>query len=77
VRASAAGWRLTAGVLGAVVGLVVLGAVATVNNRFGIAAVITVLPVLLATGLFWLLPEKRGREPEDLWAEEHGGPGLD
>ena len=47
------------------VGLVVFGAVATV------------LPVLLATGLFWLLPEKRGREPEDLWAEEHGGPGLD
>jgi MFS family permease len=72
VRASAAGWWLAAGVLGAVVGLVVFGAVATVNNRFGIAAVITFLPISLAAGLFWLVPETRGLEPEDLWVERRG-----
>ncbi|HEX4219151.1 MAG TPA: MFS transporter, partial [Acidimicrobiales bacterium] len=72
VRASAAGWWLAAGVLGAVVGLVVFGAVATVNNRFGIAAAVTFLPMGLAMGLFWLVPETRGREPEDLWPEETG-----
>ncbi|HWF21724.1 MAG TPA: MFS transporter [Acidimicrobiales bacterium] len=75
VRASAAGWWLAAGVLGAVVGLVVFGAVATVNNRFGIAAVITFLPMSLAMGLFWLVPETKGREPEDLWSEGSGGSG--
>ena len=75
VRASAAGWWQAAGVLGAVVGLVVFGAVATVNNRFGIAAVITFLPMSLAMGLFWLVPETRGREPEDLWSEGSGGSG--
>ncbi len=67
VRASAAGWFLAAGVLGAVVGLVVFGVVANVDNRFGTAAVITFLPAALGMGLFWLLPETRGREPEDLW----------
>lgn len=76
VRASAAGWWQAAGVLGAVVGLVVFGAVATVNNRFGIAAVITFLPMSLAMGLFWLVPETRGREPEDLWSEGSGGSGA-
>ena len=77
VRASAAGWWLVAGGLGAVVGLVVFGAVATVNNRFGIAAVITFLPMSLPMGLSWLVPETRGREPEDLWTEgsEGSGPG--
>jgi MFS family permease len=72
VRASAAGWWLAAGVLGAVVGLVVFGAVATVNNRFNIAALITFLPVCLAMGLFWLVPETRGREPEEFWSEGNG-----
>ncbi|HEX4244785.1 MAG TPA: MFS transporter, partial [Acidimicrobiales bacterium] len=72
VRASASGWWVAAGVLGAVVGLIVFGAVATVNNRFSAAAVITFLPMALAMGLFWLVPETRGREPEDLWAEEGG-----
>jgi len=52
--------------------LVVFGAVATVNNRFGIAAVITFLPISLAMGLFWLVPETRGREPEDFWVDERG-----
>jgi MFS family permease len=67
VRASVAGWWVAAGVLGAVAGLVVFGAVADVGNRFQSAAALTFLPAALAAGLFWLLPETRGREPEDLW----------
>ena len=67
MRASVAGWFLVAGVLGAVVGLVVFGAVAQVGNRFSLAAVVTFLPASLAAGLFWRVPETRGREPEDLW----------
>jgi MFS family permease len=75
VRASAAGWFLASGVLGAVVGLVVFGAVATVNNRFGIAAAVTFLPMSLAMGLFWLVPETRGHEPEDFWVDKRRNPG--
>jgi MFS family permease len=67
VRASASGWFLVAGVLGASVGLVAFGAVADVGARFGLAALVTVLPVGLAAGLFWCVPETRGHEPEDLW----------
>ena len=67
VRASVAGWYLAAGVLGAVAGLVVFGAVADVDNRFGLAGLVTFLPAALVMVLFWLLPETRGREPEDLW----------
>jgi len=67
VRASVAGWFLVAGVLGASVGLVAFGAVADAGNRFGLAALITFLPVALTAALFWCVPETRGREPEDLW----------
>ncbi len=67
VRASVAGWFLVAGVLGASVGLVAFGAVADVGDHFGLAAEVTFLPVALAAGLFWCVPETRGREPEDLW----------
>jgi hypothetical protein len=58
---------VTSGVLGAVVGLVVFGTVADVGNRFAEAAAITFLPMTLASGLFWLVPETRGKEPEMLW----------
>ena len=61
------GWFLMSGVLGASVGLVVFGAVADVGDRFGTAASVTFLPVALAAGLFWCVPETRGREPEELW----------
>ena len=61
---------MAAGVIGAVVGLVAFGAVADVDNRFAIAAAVTFLPTVLAAALFWLLPETRGREPEDLWPNE-------
>jgi MFS family permease len=68
VRASAAGWFLAAGVLGAVVGLVVFGAIADIGNRFALAADLTFLPAMVITALFWSLPETKGRELEDLWA---------
>jgi MFS family permease len=67
VRASVVGWWVAAGVLGAVTGLVVFGAIADVGNRFAFAAALTFLPAALAAGFFWLVPETRGREPEDLW----------
>jgi MFS family permease len=68
VRASVAGWTLAAGVLGAVTGLVAFGAVAGGGHRFAAAGLVTFLPPALLMVLFWLLPETRGREPEDLWA---------
>jgi MFS family permease len=67
VRASATGWWVAAGVLGAVGGLVAFGAVADVGNRFGAAADLVFLPTAAAAALFWLLPETRGKEPEALW----------
>jgi MFS family permease len=67
VRASVAGWNVTAGVLGAAAGLVAFGEIATVAGSYGAAAAIVFLPVLATIALFLLLPETRGREPEDLW----------
>lgn len=67
VRASVTGWWVTAGVLGAVGGLVAFGAVADVGNRFAAAGELVFLPAAAAAALFWLLPETRGREPEALW----------
>lgn len=55
--------------LGAGVGLVVFGAVPNVGNRFACAAAVTFLPAAAAAGLFWLLPETTGREPESLWGD--------
>jgi putative MFS transporter len=70
VRASVTGWWVTSGVLGAVVGLVAFGTVADVGNRFALAAALTFLPMTLAAGVFWLVPETRGKEPEMLWPDE-------
>ena len=47
VRASVAGWSLAAGVLGAVTGLVVFGAVAEAAHRFAVAGLVTFLPAAL------------------------------
>ena len=58
---------LAAGVLGAVTGLVAFGAVAGAGHRFATAGLVTFVPAALLMVLFWLLPETRGREPEDLW----------
>ncbi len=67
VRASVAGWSLAAGVLGAVTGLVVFGAVAEAHG-FAVAGLVTFWPAALVMVLFWLLPETRGHEPEDFWS---------
>ncbi len=69
VRASVMGWWVTASVVGAVLGLVAFGAVADAGNRFAVAAAAIFLPAALGAALFWLLPETRGREPEDLWPD--------
>lgn len=69
VRASVAGWSLASGVLGAVAGLIVFGAVAGAGSRFALAGLVTFLPAALVMAVFWLLPETRGREPEDLWPD--------
>lgn len=74
VRASVAGWNVAASVMGAVVGLLAFGSVAQVANRFAVGALVTFLPVIATTALFLLLPETKGREPEDLWPEP--SPGL-
>jgi MFS family permease len=67
VRASVAGWWVAGGVLGAVVGLVLFGSVVNATGSFATAAAAIFLPCLVAVGLCWLVPETRGREPEDLW----------
>ena len=67
VRASVAGWWVAAGVIGAGCGLVTFGAIADVGNRFALAAALTFVPAALAAALFWLVPETKGTEPEDLW----------
>lgn len=69
VRASVVGWTLAVGVLGAGVGLVVFGAVARAGQPFVVAGLLTFLPAIPVMGLLWLLPETRGREPEDLWPD--------
>jgi MFS family permease len=76
VRASVAGWTIAAGVLGAVAGLLVFGALADIGgvaNHAELAAAATFLPMVLATGLLLLLPETRGHELEDLWPGRAGG----
>ena len=35
---------------------------------------VTFLPSILVAFAFWLLPETKGREPEDLWPAEGLGP---
>jgi MFS family permease len=67
VRASVAGWLIAASVLGATCGLLAFGAIADINNRFALGALVTALPPIGASVLFFALPETRGREPEDLW----------
>jgi MFS family permease len=67
VRASISGWYAAASVVGAGVGLVAFGAVADIGNRFEVAATITFLPTVLVALAFFLLPETKGHEPEDMW----------
>ena len=66
VRASVSGWWVAAGVLGAVAGLLEFGAVADIGNRFELSAFVTFVPAGVVAVLFFMLPETRGRELEDL-----------
>jgi MFS family permease len=70
VRASVVGWTLAAGVLGAVAGLIIFGSVARAGQPFAVAGLLTFLPAVPVMGLFWLLPETRGLEPENLWPDQ-------
>jgi MFS family permease len=65
VRATVAGWLITAGVLGAVVGLLAFGAIADAGDRFDLAAVAVFGPAALVSALFLLLPETMGQELEE------------
>lgn len=83
VRASVAGWYIAAGVVGAVVGLLSFGAVADVRgttHHLALAAAVVFLPVMFTTGFLLLLPETKGKEPEELWpdlAARSAGEGVD
>jgi MFS family permease len=67
VRSSVSGWNIAASVAGAVIGFLLFGAIAQAGNRYALGAAATFLPMTLAAALLFLLPETRGREPEDLW----------
>jgi MFS family permease len=73
VRASVAGWSVAGSVLGAVSGLLAFGAVADVAGHFAAAALVTFVPAMALSGLFLLLPETRGHEPEWFWPDEATG----
>ena len=64
VRATAAGWLVAAGVLGAVAGLVVFGLLTDALDSFATAAVLICAPVVLTCLLFARLRETRGLELE-------------
>jgi MFS family permease len=63
-RATAAGWLVAAGVLGAVAGLVAFGLLTDALDSFAAAAVLICAPVVLTSVLFARLPETRGLELE-------------
>jgi MFS family permease len=64
VRATAAGWLVAAGVLGAVAGLVAFGLLTDALASFATAAVLICAPVVLTCVLFARVPETRGLELE-------------
>jgi MFS family permease len=64
LRATAAGWLTVSGVMGAVTGLLVFGALADLIGGFERAALVMFGPVTLTGLLFLLLPETRGLELE-------------
>ena len=65
VRAGVAGWLVASGVVGAVAGLVAFGILADRLGSFGTAAVAVAAPAMVATVLFFRLPETRGLELEE------------
>lgn len=71
-RASVAGWVVAAGVLGAVAGLVIFGSVAEIAGRFALSARLVFLPACAVVVVCFLLPETRGKEPEELAPDPAG-----
>jgi MFS family permease len=70
VRAAVAGWGVAAGVMGAVVGLMAVGAIADVaGDGFAPATRVVFIPAACLAALVVLVPETRGRELED-WAAD-------
>ncbi len=67
VRASVAGWNIAAGVSGSIAGLLIFGVLVDRSSSFFTAACITFIPMIAILGLLLLLPETRGKEPEELW----------
>lgn len=65
VRATVSGWMTAAGVLGAVVGLTLFGALTDAFASFSAAAAVLTLPVVAVSALYARLPETRGIELED------------
>jgi MFS family permease len=65
VRSTVAGWMGVAGILGAVVGLIVFGMLVTAWNSFLMAAAVVALPVLALSPLYGRLPETVGLELEE------------
>jgi putative MFS transporter len=65
VRATAGGWLVAAGVLGAVAGLVAFGLLTDALDSFASAAVLICAPVIVTSLLFARLPETRGLELEE------------
>jgi MFS family permease len=65
VRGRVAGWLVATGVVGAVAGLLVFGAMADLLDGFGAAALVVSLPALLTTLVFLRIPETRGFELEE------------
>ena len=63
-RATAAGWLVAAGVVGAVAGLLAFGLLTDALGSFATAAVLVCAPVVVASLLFARLPETRGLELE-------------
>jgi hypothetical protein len=58
---------VTAGVLGAVAGLLIFGLAADAWGNFGLAALVTFVPAVPVAALLWLVPETGSAEPEELW----------
>jgi MFS family permease len=62
IRGRVAGWLVATGVIGAVAGLLVFGAMADRLGSFAAAAVVVAVPAVLATLAFLRLPETKGME---------------
>ncbi|CAN5203905.1 sugar porter family MFS transporter [soil metagenome] len=65
VRGRVAGWLVATGVVGAVAGLLVFGAMADFLDGFAAAAVVVSIPAFLVAPVLFRLPETKGKELEE------------